>query len=414
MTKKLDDLQNDNNPNPLYVVIDIKVRILVRNISVVLSTSSPSQALLLLILNKSAYKKAISNLDVYDFKPRIDKNPIIKDKLVDVANIIRRYLEQDFYQTDELHENFSYQLRYFYAAAKAVSSGVELPAGFAGEHLPKPPKLEQEKRLRFSETQKVQKIAEALAHRYFQIFSLNRTDVVGAFAQYFTDSQILNLDSYFFSEVSLARIDGGRYSLLTLLPHPNFIAESLTSFGWKHKQLSNPFKEARFQLEVILENLSYDDLCFRAVKKLIFDAQQLQKYYPKDTLLLTEILTQTRQLLLRQTLVIDLKTIDAIERKCWGRIILGSLLFVVGLALMGLCCASGLGVTISCLAFSLSLYQWLAGASIGLITQMAGISLFSKGKSWEELAQSMKAVSIYSQKKTVSWTCALKRVVCLT
>jgi hypothetical protein len=375
-----------------YLVVDIKAQIYIQRCDTpfVLSLLSSSQALLLFMLNRPAYEAVSLNLDGERTELHFDQNLVMQEKLIAAVDSIHLNL----YQAHVEHGSLIYPLRYFYAAVKAVASGGNLPQSFVQQRLPEPTEISTEKWLRLSDAQKAQHIANTLAYRYFQKFSLSRADVINAFKQYLKDpKQIPNLNKYFLDEVTLARIDHGRYSLLAILPHPYFIHEVLAAFDWKQKHASNPLKEVIFRLSICLERFSYQDPRYQCVKKLIADVERIQKSYPQDTDLLTAALTQTCHLLLNHTTNSFDKTLTAIQRKSWGKIIVGSLLFIAGLAVIGLCCASGLGLAIPYLAFSLSLYHLAAGAGIGLVAQVAGISLFNKGTSLRGLAQDMKEVS---------------------
>ncbi|HVY52918.1 MAG TPA: hypothetical protein VHA13_00175, partial [Gammaproteobacteria bacterium] len=165
--------------------------------------------------------------------------------------------------------------------------------------------------------------------------------------------------------------------------------EELLQHAAQAYQEETQFDNALANLSHTLALLEDNNLHKQAGNDLLVKANKIALVFPADRALLGEALYQTKRLIRSAGGSLGKpqehahyhyeKLIQKIsQQKSWGKILAGAMLAVLGVALIGLCCATGFGaLVLPVLSWGLS---YLVGAGvIGGLASVAGMGLFAKG-----------------------------------
>ncbi|HVY52931.1 MAG TPA: hypothetical protein VHA13_00240 [Gammaproteobacteria bacterium] len=177
--------------------------------------------------------------------------------------------------------------------------------------------------------------------------------------------------------------------------------ERLNFAVWQKLPVNRRYEYAISQLTQTREALStrngdikQNALHIAAINNLMDKAEIVKNLYADSIETLSAVLFQTNRVLKypasMQYQKDYEKLIHKVQRHGWGKMIAGAMLAVLGVAVIGLCCATGFGaLALPVLAWGLS---YLVGAGVfGGLASVTGVGLFSKGlqqnKAMSELAK---------------------------
>lgn len=226
-------------------------------------------------------------------------------------------------------------------------------------------------------------IAEKIANAYYlnPNFALNENDVAKAFQESMSAKEIKKLKKKFLKEIISASVAIGGYPLRFLLPYEGYIEEVLhVHFKRPLRGLAKDFKESLllksvgfYFLAFILgkvpdcrpkEREGLNQLAARLSAAVAIDLSL------EDKKLLRQVYESTIDILKTQDpqKIKDYEELIArVSRKNWGGVVLGTIFTIASLALIGVCTATTLGLTIP-------FFSWVvASLAAACITSAAGL-----------------------------------------
>ncbi|HVY52917.1 MAG TPA: hypothetical protein VHA13_00170 [Gammaproteobacteria bacterium] len=130
-----------------------------------------------------------------------------------------------------------------------------------------------------------------------------------------------------------------------------------------------------------IESSSKLDPRLKIAKQLRSELGEVKLFNPQDGFYLNQVIIQTNDFLKnpKENLSSYEKLANQIAHRSWGKKIAGAMLALVGITLLALCCATGVGaVAVPVLAWGLS--YLVSGAVLGSVLTGSGWGLFAKGK----------------------------------